>query len=363
MSFGVNPFLNINLGQPAWSGGQPGAGLAATDPFSLPASGFLSAVSQAPQGIDSFVPSSGLGISGLSGFSQPADQFAPQAAMNIWGGAPTMTQVPQDMASGSPVNAFGLNFNIFASAPIADIYNGSGSPTMNLPPMGSYAPGNTLGLNLSALATGDFSDANLLSMGVSSSFLMLRDQISCMMGSVLNGIGPLVQQVLSNPANMNVSPQNPGEQENDPSCEPIGSGTEAAVEWAEKEADRHINEKTNLGYIKKNYSQGENRPWCADFVSTAFKKNGGMPWGSRQFPAVSQIRSWGQQHGKYIRKGQGTPRRGDIIIFESAGASHTGIVTDVKNGKVYTVEGNSSDAVRRRSYSLNYKTISGYVRV
>ena len=39
---------------------------------------------------------------------------------------------------------------------------------------------------------------------------------------------------------------------------------------------------------------------------------------------------------------------------------HVGIVEKVENGKVYTIEGNSRDEVRAKSYSLNYKSIYGY---
>ena len=43
--------------------------------------------------------------------------------------------------------------------------------------------------------------------------------------------------------------------------------------------------------------------------------------------------------------------------------NHTGIVYAVKNGKIYTVEGNSSDQVAKREYALNATRIaSGYGR-
>ena len=39
---------------------------------------------------------------------------------------------------------------------------------------------------------------------------------------------------------------------------------------------------------------------------------------------------------------------------------HVGIVERVENGTVYTVEGNSNDRCRQRSYSLGYSGIFGY---
>ena len=41
-------------------------------------------------------------------------------------------------------------------------------------------------------------------------------------------------------------------------------------------------------------------------------------------------------------------------------ADHVGIVEKCENGIVYTIEGNTSDRVARRSYSLSSSTIVGY---
>ena len=41
-------------------------------------------------------------------------------------------------------------------------------------------------------------------------------------------------------------------------------------------------------------------------------------------------------------------------------SDHVGIVEKVENGRVYTVEGNSSDSVRQKSYPLGYYEILGY---
>lgn len=55
-----------------------------------------------------------------------------------------------------------------------------------------------------------------------------------------------------------------------------------------------------------------------------------------------------------------TPAKGYQIFF--GGSGHTGIVTDVSGGKVYTIEGNKADAVRRCSYSVGNGNIIGYGR-
>lgn len=56
---------------------------------------------------------------------------------------------------------------------------------------------------------------------------------------------------------------------------------------------------------------------------------------------------------------------GDIIFFDWADSNdgssdHVGIVEKVENGRVYTIEGNSSDSCRQRDYDLNSTEIQGY---
>lgn len=63
---------------------------------------------------------------------------------------------------------------------------------------------------------------------------------------------------------------------------------------------------------------------------------------------------WFKDRGQWQDNGY-TPRPGDIIFFdwESDGeCDHVGIVESVADGKVNTIEGNSGDSCRRRSYDL-----------
>ena len=69
----------------------------------------------------------------------------------------------------------------------------------------------------------------------------------------------------------------------------------------------------------------------------------------------------------YKNKGQfhtSNPKPGDQIFFGTSidNSSHTGIVEKVDGSKVYTIEGNTSDMVARRSYALNNSRILGYGR-
>ena len=69
----------------------------------------------------------------------------------------------------------------------------------------------------------------------------------------------------------------------------------------------------------------------------------------------------------YKNKGQfhtSGPKPGDQIFFGTSldNSSHTGIVEKVDGSKVYTIEGNTSDQVARRSYALSNSRILGYGR-
>lgn len=45
---------------------------------------------------------------------------------------------------------------------------------------------------------------------------------------------------------------------------------------------------------------------------------------------------------------------------QAGDADHVGIVERVEDGRVFTIEGNSDDACRQRSYPIGYYEIRGY---
>jgi len=111
-----------------------------------------------------------------------------------------------------------------------------------------------------------------------------------------------------------------------------------------------------------------NQAWCSTFVTAMMKKAEAQ---GAQIPdfvqkaepggaAVESYRNAYQQNGRLFR--QGTPQPGDLVFFGAGGGEHIGIVERVENGKVYTVEGNSSDQVARRSYSLGDPYINSFGR-
>ena len=111
--------------------------------------------------------------------------------------------------------------------------------------------------------------------------------------------------------------------------------------------------------------------WCACFVSWcanecgyidagAIPKYAGCVWGVQ----------WFKERGQWLDN-SAEPSPGMIIFFDwdnpngSSGpqdgqSDHTGIVEKVEDGRVWTVEGNSGDSCREKSYPIGYYEILGY---
>ena len=102
-------------------------------------------------------------------------------------------------------------------------------------------------------------------------------------------------------------------------------------------------------------------PWCAYFVSWAAKQ-AGMPLGEQGqgFGGVSAVADWAQRTGRSLPAGS-TPQPGDLIVW---GGRHIGIVESVDaGGSIHTIEGNSSNAVSRRTYGPDGGGATSYVRL
>lgn len=147
----------------------------------------------------------------------------------------------------------------------------------------------------------------------------------------------------------------------------------------------------NMGDWGAGYG-GSDYPWCATFVSWALyqarctDQMGASDWCRKHTGDSSYIwcevscSQWANQLRRYNRfkysaQNGGTykPQPGDLIFFDweggSSGEDHIGIVVYSDSSKVYTIEGNTSDAqgledngggTYFKSYSLSYDYISGY---
>ena len=103
--------------------------------------------------------------------------------------------------------------------------------------------------------------------------------------------------------------------------------------------------------------------WCACFVSWCADQSGLIASGNvPKFSLCSDGVSWFQGKNKW-QSGGTTPTAGMIIFFDwdhDGNSDHVGIVEKCEGGRVYTVEGNSSDQVRQRNYAMDYASIMGY---
>lgn len=105
--------------------------------------------------------------------------------------------------------------------------------------------------------------------------------------------------------------------------------------------------------------------WCAIFVSWCADQCGLLDSGAMpRFSGVGTGVNWFQSRGQWL-PGSATPEPGMLIFFKWYGsdaliADHVGIVERVENGRIYTIEGNSNDMVRRNSYPVGYGEILGY---
>ena len=101
--------------------------------------------------------------------------------------------------------------------------------------------------------------------------------------------------------------------------------------------------------------------WCACFVSWCY---GQMGLSEPRFSACqAQGIPWFQSHGQWGGPDYANIAPGDAIFFDwdlDGRADHVGIVVGTDGSRVYTVEGNSGDACKVRSYSLTYECIKGY---
>ena len=101
--------------------------------------------------------------------------------------------------------------------------------------------------------------------------------------------------------------------------------------------------------------------WCACFVSWCY---GQMGLSEPRFAACqSQGIPWFTSHGQWGDRSYTNIAPGDAIFFDwdlDGSADHVGLVIGTDGNRVYTVEGNSGDACKIKSYPLDYACIKGY---
>jgi hypothetical protein len=146
----------------------------------------------------------------------------------------------------------------------------------------------------------------------------------------------------------------------------LGSSTAvqaAAGEVGQAEQPPGSNDSPRIAEYRTAVAGAGVGPWCAQFVSWA-EKQAGTPIGEagQGFQSVEAVAAWGQRTGRWQPAGSGVggPAPGDLIVW---GGRHIGIVESVDpDGSIHTIEGNSSNAVSRRTYGADGGGATGYVR-
>ena len=118
------------------------------------------------------------------------------------------------------------------------------------------------------------------------------------------------------------------------------------------------------------YGFGRRVEWCACFVSWCADQCGYIDMGvCPKFAGCGNGVQWFKDRGQWI-DGSAEPVPGMIIFFDwdnkggsgpqDGEADHVGIVECVRDGAVYTIEGNSNDFCCRNSYAVGSRQILGY---
>lgn len=154
------------------------------------------------------------------------------------------------------------------------------------------------------------------------------------------------------------------------------------VGYLEKASNTNLDDKTaNAG--DKNYTKyardmdnlnvynGKKNgyAWCNIFVDWCFVQAVGVDRARELLIGFSagctQDYNWFKTKGQIVSE----PQVGDLVFFGET--SHIGIIEDVRDGKIYTIEGNTSNeaeliinggTVAKKSYELNSKYIHSYAR-
>ena len=153
------------------------------------------------------------------------------------------------------------------------------------------------------------------------------------------------------------------------------STASAEIGYMEKASNKNLDDKTaNAGkgnytkyardlvkLIGSPYAQGAS--WCDMFVDWCFIHTFGKDNAKKMLGGWSAYTPTSADLYKKAKRFYQSPAVGDQIFFKnSERINHTGIVVNVTGTTVYTIEGNSSNMVQSRSYSLKDKSISGYGR-
>lgn len=128
-----------------------------------------------------------------------------------------------------------------------------------------------------------------------------------------------------------------------------------------------VNDYNSVRPLPVGYAVKDSDDWCDIFVTTVFQREGLSGLIGRECGVERHIQIF-KRLGIWNEDGTSTPKAGDIITFNwdqdnqpnNGFADHIGIVESVSNGIIHTIEGNSNDQVRRKTYRIGHGNIRGF---
>lgn len=156
----------------------------------------------------------------------------------------------------------------------------------------------------------------------------------------------------------------------------------AEIDYMEKESNAHLDDKTaNAGdnnwtkYARDLHAAGyyqankNGYAWCDMFVDWCFLQLAGGDAVKAQ-EIICQTGPYGagcdfsaRYYKKQNRYHTTNPQPGDQIFFgQNAAYQHTGIVEKIVGNVIHTIEGNTSNKVARRTYSMTSSYVLGFGR-
>ncbi|WP_218003941.1 CHAP domain-containing protein, partial [Nocardia pneumoniae] len=99
-----------------------------------------------------------------------------------------------------------------------------------------------------------------------------------------------------------------------------------------------------------------NDAWCASFATWAWRQAGiNVPWTNK-----NHVRTiWSDARRMGLAGSASSARPGDLVVLNNGG--HIGMVVARNGNTITTIEGNSSDAVQRRTYNVGASGMVGVV--
>lgn len=138
-------------------------------------------------------------------------------------------------------------------------------------------------------------------------------------------------------------------------------GSEGYIIGSEKDTNQYYSQWYIGGYNEETKTGwNANTPWCVCYISWAMEESGAI----LNPPKYANVDTFCASFtGKSWKNS--SPTAGDIIFFDwivdsENNPQHAGVVLQVKDGYIYTIEGNTDGVVAVRKYAADDKRILGY---